>query len=354
MASDADLARERAGDRAGQESGTKGAQQPDQDTLHAPAFDLPLSSFLGPDSRQALRRWRAWFGQMEMACPHQASDLVAIREYWNEQSAIPVAERFKSRYAVRIEPRLISGVRTDVVLPAHGFGVNRESRVLLNFHGGGFVYGGLHQGQIESIPIAALSGIRVITIDYRMAPEHRYPAATEDAVAVYRALLEDYSPPHIGIYGCSAGGLLSAQTIARLQREGLPAPAAVGMFFGAAAFWGEGDSAALWPIIAGGAPEAVKQHPYLKDADPDDPLAFPVRSNDLLREFPPSLLVSSARDQALSSVIQTHRGLVMQGVQADLHVWEGLGHAFLYDPDLPQSHEVFEVASRFFNKQLGS
>jgi len=72
-----------------------------------------------------------------------------------------------------------------------------------------------------------------------------------------------------------------------------------------------------------------------------------------MSKFPPSLLVAATRDKALSSVVYTHSLLVAQGVEAELHVWEGLGHAFFYDPDLPQSREVYAVVIKFFDTHLG-
>jgi epsilon-lactone hydrolase len=95
---------------------------------------------------------------------------------------------------------------------------------LINLHEGGFVFGGRWGGQIESIPIAAVGKFKVMSVDYRMAPEHRFPAASGDVAAVYRELLNTYQPKNIGIYGCSACGLLTAQAVAWLQKEGLPPP----------------------------------------------------------------------------------------------------------------------------------
>src|SRR3546814_16109832 len=75
-------------------------------------------------------------------------------------------------------------------------------------------------GRMEAVPVAGLGGYRVITVDYRQAPEAVYPAATEDALAAYKELLTTYRPQDIGVYGTSAGGMLPAQLIARLGREG--------------------------------------------------------------------------------------------------------------------------------------
>ena len=202
--------------------------------------------------------------------------------------------------------------------------------------------------------MASLAGIKVISIDYRLAPEHEFPAATEDVVAVYRDLLNHYPATCIGIYGCSAGGLLTAQAVACLQKVGLPLPGAIGMLFGAGSFWTEGDTGAFRPLFAGAPLEGSREHPYFRNTDPNDPLAFPLRSADVLGRFPPSLLVSATRDHALSSVVQTHSSLIRLGVEARLHVWEGLGHAFFFEPDLPQSREVYEIATRFFAGHLAS
>ncbi len=102
---------------------------------------------------------------------------------------------------------------------------DRQNKVLINFHGGGFFIdnGGIG-GRLETMPMAGLGGYRVVTVDYRQAPEARYPAATDDALAVYRELLKQYGAANIGVYGSSAGGMLAGQLIARLQAEGLALP----------------------------------------------------------------------------------------------------------------------------------
>jgi monoterpene epsilon-lactone hydrolase len=225
-------------------------------------------------------------------------------------------------------------------------------------HGGGFVTGAGTGARIESIPIAAVGRFKVISVEYRMAPEYTFPAASEDVEAVYREFLKTYRPEDIGIYGCSAGGELTGQMVAWFQWKGLPMPGAVGMFCAAASYWGEGDSgrvtAALWGVSAQDVTDSRKNL-YLKDVDPSDPLAFPIHSPQVLAKFPPALLISSTRDVGLSSVVHTHSELVANGVQAELHVWEGLDHEFFFfiDPDLPESRQVYDVVAKFFDQHLG-
>jgi acetyl esterase/lipase len=173
---------------------------------------------------------------------------------------------------------------------------------------------------------------------------------------VYRELLKTYQPGSIGIYGCSAGGLLTAQSVAWLLKEGLPLPGAVGMFCAAGSYYGEGDSGHFFAASTGTPLSGVTQprgHPYFKNVDPKDPLVFPSRSAELLSRFPPSLLITSTRDQGLSSVAYMHSRLVALGVEAELHVWEGLTHGFFQDPDLPESREAHDVAVKFFERHLG-
>jgi epsilon-lactone hydrolase len=261
-------------------------------------------------------------------------------------------KRMRQLYPVNVTTQELEGVSTEVFTPVEDIATRNKQRVLINLHGGAFRIGSRTLSHIESIPIASTGSIKVVSVDYRMAPEHRFPAGSEDAAAVYRRLLDDYPPENIGIFGCSAGAMLTAQTIALLQHARLPPPGAIGMLCGAASYWTKGDSGCLASMagIFSGSPEC---DPYLRGVDPSDPAAFPVQSADVLRRFPPSLLVSATRDLALSSVVHTHERLVNEGVKAELHVIEGLEHAFHYYPDLPQSHHVYKLLVRFFDFHLG-
>jgi epsilon-lactone hydrolase len=176
------------------------------------------------------------------------------------------------------------------------------------------------------VPVAALAKIKVISVDYRQGPDHAFPEATEDVVSVYRALLKTCRPENIGIYGCSAGGLLTAQVVASLGREHVALPGAIGMLCGGAAYWTEGESGELGAALRGGKLDGVAANPYFKNVPPRDPRAFPVYSPSAMAKFPPTLLIIGTRDFALSSVVYTHSVLVAQGVKAELHVLEGQEH----------------------------
>jgi monoterpene epsilon-lactone hydrolase len=330
------------------------------EAIHVQAFDLPESSYLSEETRIALARQHfLWAGASRSSCaPMQGATRESMAEIRRCQAAefyaTPVYQIVKERYPVVITPQEFGGVYTEILTPAGGIAAKNKERVLINLHGGGFLEGSRSISHIESIPITAVAKIKVVSVDYRQAPEYRFPAATQDVVAVYRQLLKIYKPENIGIFGCSAGGLLTAQTMAWLRKEHLPLPGAIGMFCMGASYTGKGDSSIIAHAIEGSSEtDFAKYYEYFEGANPSDPLVYPVLSDQVMAAFPPSLLITGTRDHAMSSVVYTHSRLVELGVKADLHVFEGMGHAFFYNPDLSESREVYDLVSKFFYSHLG-
>ena len=323
-----------------------------------PAFRLPQSELVSAEALQAHARasspgktsssgdCQPMFGAI------QPEEALGMRRCYD--SGLPAAiTHLEAMFPTNNVARTIGGVHTEVITPRKGVAAQNQHRVLINLHGGGFGFGARLGGEIESIPVSVVSGIRVISVDYRLAPEASFPAASEDVAAVYQALLKEYPAKNIGIYGCSAGGWLTAQSIAWFQKQGLPMPGAVAMECAGAMYWYSGDSGAFWNFRGPGKTPRMTEITYLDHANPNDPLVQPVKDLGILAKFPPSLLISSTRDLALSSVAYTHSLLVKLGVEAELHVWADLPHDFFSDPDLPESRDVYDVVSRFFDRHLG-
>ena len=259
--------------------------------------------------------------------------------------------RLNRQYPATIEHRTIGGVPADVVTPKSGIAERNRNRVLINLHGGGFL-GKCPDGLVEAMPIAGTGRIRVITVDYREAPEAKFPAASEDVAAVYRELLRSYAPENIGLYGCSAGGALAGQATAWIITHKLPRPGAVGVFCAGLAEWG-GDSMYTARFLPSN-PTAGILHlmTYMRGVDKTDPTLYPAHHPALLAQFPPVLFVTATRDMAMSDAIYSHNQLAKAGVESDLRVWDGLWHAFILD-DLPEAKDANDIIVQFFDKHLG-
>lgn len=320
--------------------------------LAAAAAEIPFSDLASPEARQAL-------SALHQAPPEPdaRTDIEGLRRFHSEATDQLLA-KMRETYPVSIEPRKIAGIDTQVVTPQAGVARNNTQRVLINLHGGAFTFGSGNGGLVESVPIAATERIEVIAVDYRLAPENKFPAATQDVAAVYRELLKTYRPENIGIYGCSAGGILAAESVAWFSSHGLPGPGAIATLCATGAEI-DGDSAYVAPLLfgtpipEGGHPLLLTSLPYFQGVDPQDALAFPIVSAQVLARFPPTLLIAGNRDFSASSLTLMHRRLRAVDVDAELYLFDGMWHAFVVDSSLPESREVYGIVARFFDSHLG-
>lgn len=324
-------------------------------TVHVPAHSVPMSPFLSSQGQAYVTEHL-----LNMQNP-------AMR---GEENGIPVLlkgylARQKALFPVERKEVTIGGVHGYEYLPKEGVAAANRERLLINLHGGGFMSCWPACAELESIPVAAMGRIRVVSLDYRQGPKHRFPAASEDVASAYRELLKTYRAQDIGIYGCSAGGMLTGMAVAWFQQHSLPRPGAVGIlcagmtlapngFGGDAAYTTAaiGESRVPPPLPRSDTP-STNPLPYLAGVSTSDPLAAPASSPQVLAKFPPTLIVTGTRAFELSSAVHTHALLVKQGVETDLHVWEGMFHGFFYNVDVPESRDCYDVVVKFFEKHLG-
>ena len=350
-------------------------------TVHVPAFDLPESAYLGDESRAAMKHFREVYGPeldtYSRGCPNllEVGDDAKAARAARECAAqgfyrTSIYQETRAKHAVEITAETIAGVYTEVFVPEGGVADANGKRLLISIHGGGFTAGARYFSHTEAMQVAHIGGYKVISPDYRMAPEFKHPASVEDVIAVYKAMLEEYDSEAIGIYGCSAGAILTAQAVAYLLQHELPLPGAIGLFSAGIPMtdgdtpgifkMGRSESAFLVSAIDGFPRPVERSGPvrargYFEGVTEDDPLVAPGDHDALLARFPPTVLISGTRDFLLGGVLASHRKLVRLGVEADLHVWEGLGHAtFAFNPRLPESDDVHEVIARFFDEHLSS
>ena len=322
--------------------------QPDG-TVEVPAQEVPMSAFLSPEAKAYVTQHLK-----DMQDPEIVKQDAGVPRFMK-----PYIARDYELFTVEKKDQKIAGVHVFVYTPKAGISTRNKDRVLINLHGGGF--SGCWPGcaELESIPLAALGRISVVSVDYREGPDYKFPAASEDVARVYEELLKSHKAQDIGIYGCSAGGMQTAMSVVWFETHSLPTPGAIGIFCASAggAFGGDAQytagplgEARVMPPGASGAPPPLG---YFSGTDPKDPLVSPINSSEILSKFPPTLIITGTRGFELSSALYTHEQLVKLGVDAELHVWEGLFHGFFYNMDVPESKDAVNVMIRFFDRHLG-
>jgi acetyl esterase/lipase len=252
---------------------------------------------------------------------------------------------------VTIANDTVAGVPVRRITPLTVPAANAD-KVLLDLHGGGFDSDS--GSYTETIPIAYYTQIPVVAALYRLAPEHPFPAAVDDAVAVYRELLKTHKPEQIAIYGTSAGAILTGEVASRLKQLSLPEPGALGIFSGTGDFARSGDSVHLYALrgLSGylAPPSGKRPLPYVGQTDLKDPVLSPIYAD--LKGMPPTLFVTSGRDLLLSGTTDLHRAFLRAGDDARLMVFDGLPHAFWYDPELPEAIEANQAMAKFLAEHL--
>jgi acetyl esterase/lipase len=282
--------------------------------------------------------------------PETLAERRARTDAWRAQDSAEA----RRLYLVNEEEATTAGVRTDIITPPTMMPEN-QGRVLINLHGGGF---NSDSGSlIEGVPIASLAKIKVVSVYYRLAPENPFPAAVDDVVAVYKELLKTYKPHSIGIFGTSAGAILTCEVTIQLKKLGLPLPGALGIFSGLADFSHPSDSRQIFTLnglpgeLQPVDPKHLPDDPYVGKTDRTDPVLSPLFAD--LHGMPPSLLVTSTRDLLLSDTAIFHRALLRAGNDSQLVVFEALPHAFWYHFQLPETREALELMAKFFDEKVG-
>ena len=314
-------------------------------TAHIVDLTVPIPTTLSAPA-QAMLRANAAASDPSHGLTLPLEQMRALNNAHQEKTTRQLLEM----YRVHVEKKTVAGVPVALITPAEAR-ANLKDRLLINVHGGAFFLG---QGSItEAIPIAAKTGIAVLAIDYRLAPETPFPGAVDDTIAVYRELLKTYAPRHLALYGSSAGAVLSAQTAVRARQLGLPLPAALGFFSGTVDFARPGDSEAFFTIGGLGplvTPVAVQAHGYLANNNLSDPVLSPAYAD--VKGFPPVLLMCGTRDFFLSGTTNFHRQLLRAHVPAQLVVFDAMPHVHWGNPELPETQEALDIQARFLAEHV--
>ncbi len=283
-------------------------------------------------------------------------------EEWKAQVATGAAATLQTlpalreKLGVKVEPVTVGGVNAYKITPRNVPPEN-ANRLLVHVHGGCYVSGPGESGTSEAILMAGFGHFKIISVDYRMPPDHPYPAALDDAMAVWKAAVKMADPKNMAIFGSSAGGALTLSMVLRAKQDHLPLPAAIAPGTPMADLTNSGDTfrtnAMLDNVLV--APDAScdkRAALYTNGHDLKDPFLSPLFGD--MHGFPPAILTTGTRDLLLSNTVRVHRKLRQAGVEAYLQVYEGQSHGqYSRDVDAPETKEAFEEIAHFFDKHLG-
>jgi len=293
----------------------------DKPALHISARDIPVPAHLSPEAQAWLAMPRPAGGPGYPALDDAegwrqyiaASDAMIMTMYMHREPPVPCTTREISEGEARGYEIIPAGVAAG------------DARVYLDIHGGALIMGAGEVCKAMAIGSACRLGARVVAVDYRMPPDHPYPAGLDDCMAFYKSLLRDHAPSEIIVGGGSAGANLAAALMLRVRDEGLPLPAAVVLSSPEIDLTESGDSFHTNAGIDGMGTLMQANLLYAAGTPLDHPYVSAL-FGDFTEGFPPAFITAGTRDLFLSNAVRFHRTLRAAGVPAELHILEAAAH----------------------------
>ncbi len=268
-----------------------------------------------------------------------------------EEAFRALNDRAREDYPGKVERRSIAGMEHLLVSPENYDPINAD-RILVYVHGGAHTVSSPDSTLYGSLPAAHFTRTRVLSVRYPLAWEKPHPASRDQIVAVYRALLEEYPPRRIAMFGDSAGGAALMSAILKIRDLGLPMPAAVGLLSPWADVTKTGDSQTLLEDADGALDYEgnlkASAELYAAGLDLRDPSVSPLYA-DFRKGFPPTYISTGTRDMFLSNCARLQRKLIDAGIETQLVIYEGMWHVFQVFP-IPEAKDAWRDMAAFLER----
>ena len=329
---------------------------------HPPGWAVPVDSAWRVDVQRGVAEHRGDVREQgeEIAMSESQVNAVlqqfnALQSGWDEETTfIDMRRGLDSFYdslaqdiGARVEAVSVMGVPCESTT----FGLADNDLVIVYFHGGGYVVSSPQTHRDIASHLAKATGARVLNVGYRLAPEHLFPAALEDAEAVYRSLLEDgCDPGRIVLAGDSAGGGLAAALLVKLRDAGVALPAGAALLCPWADLGCTGES---YVARADHSPVGNREMGIMmgklylgEDGDPGHPYASPVHAS--LKGLPPLFVQACENEVFLDDARTIARNAEQAGVRTELHIWPGLFHTWqIYASALEEAQQAIDDVAGF-------
>jgi acetyl esterase/lipase len=272
-----------------------------------------------------------------------------------EKALEPKVKQTLKKHGPTVVERKIAGVPVLDIKPK---GWKESRKVIVYLHGGAYTMASARSSLIKSVPAAAATGYRIISIDYTVAPQARWQAVTDEVVAVVRALVKDgHALKDIAMFGDSAGGGMAPGVVLKMRDKRLGIPAAIVVWSPWSDITETGDTyetlkkaeptylyaTILKPAAAAYADLKDQKHPYVS----------PVYG-DFTKGFPPTLIQGGTKEIFLSNFVRQYQALDAAGQTVKLDIYEGMPHVFQGQlPDAPESKLAMKKMRAFLETHLG-
>lgn len=302
------------------------------------AGDFYVPTTISKKGQAALRKFSRAARDAVLPGPN---NLKGWKKVWarNEKYFKTVSQMVRRQYQPSIKARRLGGVPVLDIKPE---GWKNNGKVLIYTHGGGYTFFSAESNLNSAVPVAHDTGLRVISVDYTLAPFAKFHQTTDEVIAVIKGLQkEGYGLKDIAIYGDSAGGGLAAGAVLKMRDQGLGLPAAVVLWSPWSDITATGDT---YETLKDADP--VLYYPgnlkncaaaYAPPAEQKNPYVSPVYA-DFTEGFPPTLIQGGTKEIFLSNMVRLYQALDQAGIPVTLDIYEGMWHVFqAYHWNIPES-----------------
>lgn len=297
-------------------------------------------------SQSARDAWRQ-LSQMPLP-PDDPAKLAVVRQF---STRTEEAEFTRLSATHTFEDRTIDGITTLRISPGE---LRHPDKVVLFIHGGAWIINSRKGLLSLQCAVADTLGVPVVSVEYRLAPEHPYPAALDDLIAAYTEILKEYPPQNVGLLGVSAGGGLALATLLRLKGDGLPLPGAAAALCPGADMTHSGylfDAVGLNDPVLSPHDIDASMRAYVGSADPTDPLVSPVFGD--FTGAPPLFLLATTAEIIGSDAIRVASAARGRNVDVTLSVSDGMWHVPIADnTGIPELQIAYDDLIDFYRRHL--
>lgn len=256
-------------------------------------------------------------------------------------------------YDATVDTLFLGGIRAISVKPKN---YQKSDKVIIYIHGGAFAFYPADVTLVSSVPLADATGLRIITIDYTLAPHAKYNQIADEIIAFYQALLKEYKPENIAMYGDSAGGAIAASAVLKMRDKNIKMPKALVLWSGWLDTAKIGDT---YFTLKDNDPNLVYDgflencaEAYAPKTEWKNPYVSPVYG-DYSKDFPPTLIQVGGKEIFMSNSIRMYRNLKENNKEVELDVYEGMWHVWQGYYNIPESKMAIKNTKNFIFKHLG-